>query len=175
MSNCYNCKQPTDKNKGECSDCGKQRLKERRKRIRELNSQTEMDWTGKKTCTQCKEELPRTAFSINLNETDKLASYCKECRALQQNHRLAAQFKYKFKSDNVNGTVLRAMKKEQKNRCVLCDKRSKRLHLDHDHKTGKIRGYICAFCNRTLVPTLEQYPELRSIKPQWEQYFLPKK
>lgn len=37
--------------------------------------------------------------------------------------------------------------------CAICGKRSpndRRLHVDHDHKTGKVRAILCARCNVTL-------------------------
>lgn len=43
-----------------------------------------------------------------------------------------------------------ALLKASNNICMLCFKKpaaSKRLHLDHCHKTGRIRGLLCADCN----------------------------
>lgn len=43
---------------------------------------------------------------------------------------------------------------EQNGKCAVCGKHqsilSQRLDVDHDHKTGKIRGLLCRGCNRML-------------------------
>lgn len=33
--------------------------------------------------------------------------------------------------------------------CEICGKDAKR-HLDHDHETGLVRGFLCSGCNRAL-------------------------
>jgi hypothetical protein len=50
--------------------------------------------------------------------------------------------------------------------CAICAKHesqfSKRLHVDHNHKTGKVRGLLCYRCNKFLVGrhTIESAKEL---------------
>ena len=43
------------------------------------------------------------------------------------------------------------MYKEQKGGCKICGRRPKRrLHVDHDHTTGVVRGLLCSSCNLAL-------------------------
>ena len=43
------------------------------------------------------------------------------------------------------------MKRAQKYRCALCLKK-KKLVVDHDHRTGKVRKLLCRLCNVALGP-----------------------
>lgn len=43
------------------------------------------------------------------------------------------------------------MKNSQGGVCAICEcPDKKRLSVDHDHQTGKIRGLLCANCNLAL-------------------------
>ena len=45
-----------------------------------------------------------------------------------------------------------AMLEAQDGHCALCPNtpKSRRLHVDHDHRTGQVRGLLCFPCNRAL-------------------------
>lgn len=53
---------------------------------------------------------------------------------------------------------------DQDHRCAICESTKtldygKRLSVDHNHKTGKIRDLLCTRCN-TVVGIMESNPEL---------------
>ncbi|MET7788130.1 endonuclease domain-containing protein [Streptomyces sp900116325] len=56
------------------------------------------------------------------------------------------------------------MAAEQRHLCGLCGERSttqKRMHVDHDHATGKIRALLCHHCNLLLGNAKDSAERLR--------------
>lgn len=51
--------------------------------------------------------------------------------------------------------VYNEMLKDQNNNCALCGKHKskfkKSLAVDHNHKTGKVRGLVCFHCNKRRI------------------------
>lgn len=55
------------------------------------------------------------------------------------------------------------MVKKQKGRCAVCgDRPKRRLHVDHDHETGEIRGLLCSGCNGGLGLFKDSIPNLQA-------------
>lgn len=48
--------------------------------------------------------------------------------------------------------------------CAICkkDPTDERLHIDHDHKTGRIRGLLCGNCNRGIGYMKDSIQNLKS-------------
>jgi hypothetical protein len=72
--------------------------------------------------------------------------------------------------------------KKQDNKCAICKRHSsefpKRLSVDHDHKTGEIRGLLCTHCNRYVVGRNTDGDILRRVAEYIEQgtgWFVPNK
>lgn len=60
-----------------------------------------------------------------------------------------------------------AMMARQDNACVTCNRHesdfAKRLHVDHNHQTGKVRGLLCNGCNMALGAVRENPQTLRHL------------
>lgn len=72
--------------------------------------------------------------------------------------------RYNLKQYGITYAQHQAMFAAQGGRCAICksDKpgsKGKGWHVDHDHKTGTVRGLLCHFCN-TAIGSLKDDPDL---------------
>jgi len=67
----------------------------------------------------------------------------------------AQQLKQKY---GITEADYEKMLKDQGEVCAICKRhqRFQRLAVDHDHKTGKIRGLLCPECNARFLPEMER-------------------
>jgi hypothetical protein len=121
-----------------------------------------------KTCTKCRLDKPRAEFSKHAVAKGGVTSRCKPCAATAARARNAANperlavINRRSKLKRAFGISLEqydAMLAAQGGRCGICgtgEPTGKRgilgpvFHVDHCHKTGKIRGLLCASCNPAL-------------------------
>ncbi len=75
-----------------------------------------------------------------------------------------ASLKYKY---GLTGEQYYAMAEAQNHVCKICKEPAEtKLFVDHDHKTGKVRGLLCQFCNFGLGSFLDN-PELLENAKQY--------
>lgn len=58
-----------------------------------------------------------------------------------------------LKRHNISYQHFEKMITDSKNKCEICGSEFKSIpsiHLDHCHKSGKVRGLLCSFCNTAL-------------------------
>lgn len=72
---------------------------------------------------------------------------CKGC-ASRATHSAHVQKVY-----GISGAEYDELLKMQGHRCAICRQKpaKKRLAVDHDHKTGEVRGLLCATCNKGIL------------------------
>jgi hypothetical protein len=59
--------------------------------------------------------------------------------------------KYALKKKyNITLEEYNSMAHSQENKCAICGDISGKLCVDHDHKTGEVRGLLCTNCNTSL-------------------------
>jgi hypothetical protein len=122
-----------------------------------------------KECSDCRERKPHSEFHSNKSAKRNrgLCYYCKTCanRRTRENHRKrldADDFGYRQTKRNIYiknrfGLTLDQYLeklKVQDYKCALCGVELPTsgyfTHLDHCHKTGKLRDFLCTNCNRGL-------------------------
>lgn len=125
-------------------------------------------------CTRCKTEKPATLefFPPHNKKLNGFDSWCRSCRSAYRNGINRGKFR-----NVISDEALIELKSEVKE-CVICGDTGP-LVVDHDHKTGQIRGLLCNHCNRGLGhfrdnPELLEFARmylLASIdSPEWEKY-----
>lgn len=129
-----------------------------------------------KSCGKCKVMKPFNEFHNNKNSNDGKASRCKECtksywneyykdngqkyrdrtkkwrldnpaafldQSIRQSYKDFSLKQYNEMFEKQNGVCAICKGKETRNR----DGVVYRLHIDHDHESGTVRGLLCHHCN----------------------------
>lgn len=101
-----------------------------------------------KICSYCHLYLPFSEFSKN--SKNELKSRCKKCQKIynQKYHEKI----YRFDKYGISKEIFSKLFEKQEGKCVICDIKidSKTCHIDHDHRTSKVRGLLCNLCNKGL-------------------------
>lgn len=83
--------------------------------------------------------------------------------------KLRAHSAYVLRTYGITGEEYWALYEAQGGRCFICRRatgKSKRLPVDHDHRTGEVRGLLCGPCNQDVLGHLRHDPAafVRSIE-----------
>jgi len=133
-----------------CKECDK---KDKREWRRTCDTNYLPKINGSKICTSCKLDTPITEFAPSKYQRDGRASWCIRCLSI-------AKLKSSY---NLTPDDFIAMSESQDGKCAICgDIGNRRLDVDHDHKTGKIRGLLCTSCNNMLGRAKDNIETLKS-------------
>lgn len=125
-----------------------------------------------RTCRDCGEEKPETEFYLRHDRRGReyFTSFCRACNTIRMRayrasrtpearrdyarkrywenpeKALRAQCAYRY---GLTVAEVEALEAEYGGVCPLCG-RERKLYIDHDHVTGKVRGLVCNRCNGNL-------------------------
>lgn len=125
-------------------------------------------------CNACGQRKSVDLFYVNRNRSDGRCTICKSCSNIKHaewcrsNQKRASELKkaseakkpeqyaqmkrighwrrkYGLSAADVSERI-----SNQKGQCPICFHPLKKFFIDHDHKTGKIRGILCPGCNTAI-------------------------
>lgn len=118
-----------------CTRCGKAKTLAEYPRPKNNRKCQYLIWT----CRECLNKRSKARHHERKHEPD----YRKQLHEVQKRRRAK---KYGLSVDDVE-----AMLKAQDGKCAICGEKNSgnriNLYVDHDHKTGKVRGLLCHHCN----------------------------
>lgn len=121
----------------------------------------------KKFCNVCLKEKDLDDF-YNIKKWKSKA--CKNCASIRSS-KWKKENKYRTRihqiktSFGITENEWKKMYEEQNYRCAICykteEENGKLFSVDHDHKTGKVRGLLCSECNQGLGKFKDQIAFLK--------------
>jgi hypothetical protein len=124
--------------------------------------------TGIATCIKCgiAKELEEFPKSRKKRSGNPRYAYCKKCHSeTQRSLRLKKFF-------NLTAEEYDLIYKHQGGVCAICKQPPKgsRLAVDHDHKTGAVRGLLCPWCNRAIALFRDQVDRFENTVKYFHSY-----
>jgi len=147
----------------ECTNCHKEKSFDDFRRASKVKDGHQAE------CKECRSEKDKPYREQNKLKAREYRRTHKKIIAEQRKRRYLANLE-KHKDQQLKrafGITLEeydALLLKQKGVCMICGKpESKRkLSVDHDHKTGRVRGLLCNHCNRLLGDAYDNIKILQS-------------
>lgn len=138
-----------------CKLCSRRRNAENyRRRQLGLGPRVAIPPEGFRRCPDCREVKSLDDFPRNRASVTGYGSYCKPChnakgkatytRLYGSTRHYHLQRRYGISAERVEELI-----REQGGVCAIC-LTGKPEHVDHDHRTGRVRGILCFNCNGGL-------------------------
>lgn len=119
--------------------------------------------TGLVICKSCEQQKPRSEFYISKKTHFWMCKACvsadhkkkrRDWTPARREQNRVSQLRYRCKQLGISEEEYTARWKAQDGYCAICGTKEqpdeKKMHIDHSHKTGKVRGFLCKKCNWAL-------------------------
>lgn len=148
-----------------CKKCSYARRKTRRGIGDTIGAPRKQHVDGVLVCCRCKIAKPLDAFALCSKAWHGRRSYCKVCDRERHQEWRKANPRTKQESEKRWAWRLRGeyglsvsdyhlILQSQGGGCAICgatqDNHKRKMPVDHDHATGKVRGVLCGPCNSAL-------------------------
>ena len=119
-----------------------------------------------KRCGSCGEIKFLEEFNRDRRRMSGYSSTCKMCRQESKRRFLAKHPEYNEMESwkrryGLSREEYHQIFEDQEGRCFICDEERK-LHVDHDHRTNKVRALLCHECNSVVGYSREDPVVLRA-------------
>ena len=104
---------------------------------------------GKVWCLGCNDYISPNRFN-KYNNQKRGITYAPRCKRCQSAFQHQQRLRYAY---GIDGEEYYKIFDYQGGVCFICHKKphKMRLAVDHDHKTGEVRGLLCKTCNRDII------------------------
>jgi hypothetical protein len=116
-----------------------------------------------RNCSRCKIKF------TTKNKTQNLCNPC-NCKAAAEwtkNNKERHYAGIRLRKYKINLNQYKEMLDSQNNKCKICfvklEFKGRSTHIDHDHKTNKVRGILCNNCNLALGHAKDDIDILQSM------------
>lgn len=135
------------KNPEKARQLDKKRLDKKRQKRIESGEFKPIFLETQKWCSRCETYKDFSDFGPDKKSSRNLQTYCKVC---------SNEYAFSLRIKKIYGITVDEyynLLEEQDGKCAICQNKPKkqRLAVDHDHKTGLIRGLLCTRCNHKLL------------------------
>jgi recombination endonuclease VII len=123
--------------------------------------------TDTRLCPRCGEVKLLTEFTRDRSKKSGYHGLCKRCNYLRLKDKLGSEHYRRYRKEwelqhryGMNSVEYAQKIADQDGQCLICRLQSERLVVDHDHKTGQVRGLLCVSCNGLLGLANDSEPVL---------------
>jgi len=140
---------------------------------------------GHKICSKCGERKQIRYFYRDRSQSNGIQPYCKKCsndmtyrwrKGKGKNISFRSRQHNDWKKRGIDFTVEEYQKQfeQQKGCCAICGEHQSqirfRLGVDHNHKTGQIRGLLCGKCNFVVAALESNGDKIQSSQEYLEKW-----